>query len=86
VASLFFPTESTARCWTTASRKLIGELCLSQTEITGDEKHHHDKTDDVNYIVHVYFSFLFISVILAASGDAGENIPSHRRRVEAKQQ
>jgi hypothetical protein len=86
LASLYFPNKRVPPgAGQQLARKLIGELCLSQTEISRDEKHHHDKTDDVNYIVHVYSSFLFILVILAANGDAGENTPSHRRRVKATQ-
>ena len=31
---------------------------LSQSEITGDEEHHHNNTHNVENIVHVSFSFL----------------------------
>jgi hypothetical protein len=34
------------------------ELGLSQSQIAGNEKHHHNNTNDVKNITHVSFSFL----------------------------
>jgi hypothetical protein len=31
---------------------------LSQSEVAGNEKHHHNNTNDIENIVHVSFSFL----------------------------
>jgi hypothetical protein len=43
------------------TKKLIAKVRpsgLSQTEIPGNEDHHHNNTDNVKYVVHACFSFL----------------------------
>jgi len=54
---------------------------LSQSEITGNEKHHNNNTDDVKNIAHVSFSFLSHARVTVEPGayditetEAGERV------------
>ena len=66
------------------TKKLIAKVRpsgLSQTEISRDEEHHNNNTDNVKYVVHACFFLSFIWLIAGATG-ASENIPNRHRRVQ----